>query len=98
MTMLEDIVARKQQLENDLRRLEQQELSNKVSSLRTLESFTDAEKVAAFDRLHTQISLYLAQMLEKRCQPKDGDHYIYEEAMELTLGSGVWEVVSMALK
>ena len=89
------IYERMEQLTEELDRLNVQA---ELSPLRTAESFTVEEKCAVFDKLHEQCLSYVRDLIAAKRYPKNGDEYIFESVMTLTLGEGVWDVVNIHIK
>lgn len=65
-----------------------------ASKIRQLEDFSMQEKADVFDKLYNQTWTYLKETLEADWYPKDGEYYIYEAVMELTLGKQVWDILN----
>lgn len=61
---------------------------------------TDAEKIAAFDNLHTMTQQYFDGVMEAKAYPVDDDsrHYIYEAAMEQTLGMDCFQRMGQVIQ
>lgn len=66
---------------------------------RELRDITDAEKVAAFDVLYAQARQHYDETkAAKRYRDDDSEHYLYEAAMEQTLGKGVFQELNAIMR
>lgn len=50
---------------------------------RTIDQYTDTEKVAAFEKMHARAMKTFNHTKENGCLPKDCQEYAWEEQMEL---------------
>lgn len=82
------------QVQIDLLKLKKEQIERWGESIRSLDSFTPAEKIKVFDRLYQQAREYLQLFVEKGYESKDGDHYLYEAVLEAMLGPNVWEIIN----
>lgn len=57
-----------------------------------------SEQCRAFSTLLAMTYKHVAFILENGYVEKNSKHYIYETAMEITLGKGVWDVINRHLK
>jgi len=55
---------------------------------------TDAEKIAAFDKLRQAALEDLEKAKQEGYRDDDAEHYIYEDVMKLTLGQDVFEILN----
>ena len=88
----------------NLKDLERQraELDKKIAAIkdpkdrpRDLESFTDEEKIAGFDKLYKSCRKTFDDMLgEDWHEDNDDEHYIYEEVMQVTLGPKIFDTIN----
>ena len=67
---------------------------NNLEGIRQLKELSIDAKVQEFDRLYEFVLQYLKYMVEKGYAPKDGEHYIYEMAVECTAGHGAWDIIN----
>lgn len=83
------------ELQDQITQLElEKELAEKWSDdVRALSSFNVDDKVQIFDALYKQCANYLKTLAETGWPPKDGEHYLWEFAMEKCLGVGVWKII-----
>lgn len=82
--------ARKQKLRDELAKLE--ELEKESKGLRTLESFTDKEKIAYFRKVYAFAKKIMDEKLgENWCEDNDNDNYAFELVMEI-FGESVWKL------
>jgi len=89
---------------NNLRALEKQraELDKRIAALkepkagpRELSSFSPEEKVEAFDKIYAICRKSFDDMLgEDWHEDNDDDHYIYEAAMQATLGEKIFDTIN----
>lgn len=75
-------------LKKRLRELE--EAKANFDKLRKLDSYTDKEKLAEFDRIFNFAMEIMTGKLKGK-EPKDAEQYCFEMVMQL-LGKGVWDV------
>ena len=66
--------------------------------VRSVDSFSDKEKVKVFDALHKEAYEHVQFVVENGRSPKDGDHWMYEAVMERCLGRVVWDIINQALR
>jgi len=63
-----------------------------------LDSFTDEEKCAAFDRIHAQCKEAVLAVLKDAYKDSETEYWVYEVTMAQTMGPDVWEVLNAALR
>ena len=59
-----------------------------------LEDITSEQKIEAFDGLYSTIHDLVRQAVTDGQVDEDMDHWVYEQAVDVTLGKGVWEVIN----
>ena len=64
----------------------------KNSSIKGLAEISVEEKCAAFDLIYARTRQHLDAVMDDKGRDDD-EHYIYEEAMEATLGKKVFDVI-----
>ena len=72
-------------------------LDSHSDELRQLGDISDREKCEAFDKLFGQCYRDVCDIIEKGYVDDNNPRYIYEAAMELTLGKGVWATINAHL-
>jgi cell fate (sporulation/competence/biofilm development) regulator YlbF (YheA/YmcA/DUF963 family) len=88
--MVKDINKRINELEQKIEELKA--VSNKTKILRTLESYTDAEKIEKFNEFFTTASETMQSKIDGEYhEDNDDSHYAWEQIMNL-LGKDVWDV------
>ena len=84
-------------LNKEISKLEQKivelkELDKKTKTLRTLDSYVDAEKCVRFDELFNMANNIMQSKIDgEYCEDNDDAHYAWEAIMNL-LGKEVWNV------
>lgn len=82
--------ARKQKLVDELKKIE--ELEKEEKKLRTLESFTDKEKIAYFDKVYKFSKKIIGEKLSPDyCEDNDNKEWAFELVMEI-FGKDIWKL------
>jgi hypothetical protein len=69
-----------------------QELEEKLSDIRTLESYTVEEKIKFFDILFESAKYMLDKSIEDGYWDEDNDHYAYEDMIKI-LGEDIFDII-----
>jgi len=71
-----------------------QEAKQKLTTLRTLESYSDKEKCEVFNKFYNHAKKIMTEKIDKGYVDDDTDNWCFEMVMEL-LGKQVWEIYNM---
>ena len=59
-----------------------------------IKDITIEQKIKAFDELYSTIHDLVKQAVDEGYMDEDAKHWVYEQAMNMTLGAGVWKVIN----
>ncbi len=74
--------------------VERREQKNELNLLRQKGSFTDEDRLLAFERLYDFVFNGMEEMVKNGREPKDFRYYVYEEAMMTLLGKHVFDLIN----
>lgn len=90
MSRLSDLENKKRQIEEQISDLKKVKHHNKP---RSLDEITPLEKIKGFDKIYAITKRHFDETLDGEADD-DTPHYIYEEAMQSTLGQKIFETMN----
>lgn len=97
MEDLRELKKKKKELKEQLKRIEKDiEEHNAISKVRQLNDIPDSEKIKAFDDMYSLCFENIEHVIEKGYEIKDIEHWIYEMAINITLGKNAWPIINTA--
>ena len=92
---LDDLLAERKKLIKKIYDIDKEiETMNSIDAVQKLEDIPDHEKIVSFDELYKLCEDNVKHVIEHGYEMKDIKQWIYEMAINMTLGENAWPIIN----